>query len=181
MDAKKYTNLLRSPANIKEEDLQELDKILHDHPYCKSAAILYLAGYSQHDESKYKAELAGTALYGSDRLLLQWVVDSLDQNAEPDLQPEPGQTKDLIEKFIEEEPSISKPVGEYKERIEQVTKSSEDNDAITSETLAQIHLNQGNKKRAIEIYNQLILNNPEKSSYFAAQIEKIQKKSKYSK
>jgi hypothetical protein len=178
MDAQKYTDLLRSPANIKEEDLQDLHKILHDHPYCKSAIILYLAGHYQHDETKYKAELAGTLLYGADRLLLQWVVDSLDQNAEQDPQPLPDQSKDLIEKFIEEEPSISKPVGEYKDNIEQAAKSSEDNDAITSETLAQIHLNQGNKKRALEIYKQLILNNPEKSSYFAAQIEKIQKKSK---
>jgi hypothetical protein len=193
---------------VKQEDLHDLNKILHDHPYCKSAAILYLAGLHQHDESKYNVELKGTLLYGADRRLLQWVIDSLDQDAEQDpnpdiavvpepqpelekkavepqpelekkvVEPETGQATVLIEKFIKEEPSISKPVGDYKDNMDQAVKSSKDNDAITSETLAQIHLNQGNKKRAIEIYKQLMLKNPEKSSYFAAQIEKIQKKSK---
>ena len=178
MDPERFIKLLRSPANLEQEDLHDLDKILQDHPYCKSAAILYLVGLHQHDEGKYKTELATTLLFGADRRLLQWVIDSLDQDDEPEPKPEPAQSVELIDKFIKEEPSISKPAGDYKDGINQATKSSEDDDSITSETLAQIHLNQGNKKRAIEIYRQLMLKNPEKSSYFAVQIEKIQKKSK---
>ncbi|WP_161887675.1 hypothetical protein [Pontibacter russatus] len=45
---------------------------------------------------------------------------------------------------------------------------------IASESLANIFLNQGKVKKAIKIYEQLLLKYPEKKSYFAGQIEKLQ-------
>ncbi len=68
---------------------------------------------------------------------------------------------------------ISMTPEEEAEVEEKVNKSSELLNAMVSETLAEIFINQGNKPRAIEIYRQLSLNYPEKSDYFASRIQKL--------
>ncbi len=50
-------------------------------------------------------------------------------------------------------------------------KSIMHNDDILSETLADIHLKQGNFAKAAEMYERLMLQDPEKSVYFAAKIK----------
>ena len=82
--------------------------------------------------------------------------------------------KHLIDKFLEEEPSISPPIKSDFFNPEELAKQSlEDNDEIVSETLAKLFLKQGNVAKAIKIYKKLSLLYPEKSTFFAAQIEKI--------
>ena len=51
-------------------------------------------------------------------------------------------------------------------------------DGIVSETLAVIHVDQGNFQEAINTYEKLILKNPKKRSYFAAQIKILKQKIK---
>jgi hypothetical protein len=60
---------------------------------------------------------------------------------------------------------------------ESARKSIEENEGVLSETLARLIAAQGKKDKAIKIYQQLMLKNPQKSSYFAAQIEKLRKES----
>lgn len=52
-------------------------------------------------------------------------------------------------------------------------KSDQINEQIASESLAELYVEQGYKKRAISMYEKLRLIFPEKSAYFAAQIQKI--------
>jgi tetratricopeptide (TPR) repeat protein len=87
--------------------------------------------------------------------------------------------EDIIDKFIQEEPKISavsKP--EFFNPVDYAKQSLVDNESIVSETLARIYYEQGNLTKAIHIYKKLSLVYPEKSSFFAAQIEKIQKEVK---
>jgi len=51
--------------------------------------------------------------------------------------------------------------------------SLQDAQEVATETLADIYATQGHKDKAIEIYEQLILKNPKKHIYFAAQIERL--------
>jgi hypothetical protein len=52
-------------------------------------------------------------------------------------------------------------------------KSVDKEGIIVTETLAKITAKQGDLEKAIWMYQQLILKNPEKSDYFAVEIEKL--------
>jgi tetratricopeptide (TPR) repeat protein len=79
--------------------------------------------------------------------------------------------KELIDKFILENPSISRPKAEFYNPISVAQNSIIDQENIVSETLAKIYEKQGYFEKAISIYEKLGLKYPEKSRYFAAQIE----------
>ncbi len=81
--------------------------------------------------------------------------------------------KELIDKFILENPSISRPKAEFYNPISVAQNSIIDQENIVSETLAIIYEKQGYMEKAISIYEKLCLKYPEKSRYFAAQIERL--------
>lgn len=83
--------------------------------------------------------------------------------------------KEIIERFITEKPVITRPKKDFFDPVNMAHKSTEDPGDLVSETLAEIHLKQGNIEKALNIYAKLILLIPEKSAYFAARIEKIKK------
>ena len=83
--------------------------------------------------------------------------------------------KDIIDEFIKNEPSISRPKTEFYDPVDKARESVVDNENIVSETLAGIFYDQGHIQKAIKIYQKLSLKFPEKSSYFAALIKKAEK------
>ena len=88
-------------------------------------------------------------------------------------EPKKLSRKELIDKFILENPSISRPKAEFYNPISVAQNSIIDQENIVSETLAKIYEKQGYFEKAISIYEKLGLKYPEKSRYFAAQIEQI--------
>ena len=80
---------------------------------------------------------------------------------------------DLIDKFLKESPHI--------DRNKEVSEGDMGESSITppeglfTEKLAVLYTEQKLYDKAIAIYNELILKNPEKSAYFAARIEEINK------
>ena len=83
---------------------------------------------------------------------------------------------EIIDKFIAENPSISRPKQEFFNPISAAQDSVVDQEKIVSETLAMIYAKQGYLEKAISIYEKLILKNPEKSVYFAGQINELKNK-----
>jgi len=96
-------------------------------------------------------------------------VKKIDRNPKP-------QQADLINKFIDQKTTISKPKKEPFFKAEDVAKESlvENNELVTP-TLAKVYLEQGHYEKAILAYEKLSLKYPEKNSFFANQIKLINK------
>ncbi|NOQ74269.1 MAG: hypothetical protein GQ574_19830 [Crocinitomix sp.] len=84
----------------------------------------------------------------------------------------------LLDKFMQEEPRISKPVRDFYSPVKNARKSVEESDDMVTETLAKIHVLQKNYSKAISAYEKLMLLYPEKKTFFASRIEKIREESK---
>ena len=92
----------------------------------------------------------------------------------------------IVNQFIENEPKISrnsphktqeeKPKKEFFSPTKKAKESLELTHMPVSETLAKIFALQGNYPKAIYVFEQLILKNPEKKVFFVAQIEELRKK-----
>ena len=81
---------------------------------------------------------------------------------------------ELIDKFIVSNPRIEPQRDKTDNPNEDISQPFvEKTDGLVTETLAKIYVCQGYYSKAIEIYEKLSLKFPEKSSYFATQIEKV--------
>lgn len=79
----------------------------------------------------------------------------------------------VIDEFIKNNPKIV-PTKSY-ETSDKIKAKHEPSSTLMTETLARVYMEQKRYDKAIQAFKILILNNPEKSSFFADQIQEIER------
>jgi tetratricopeptide (TPR) repeat protein len=79
----------------------------------------------------------------------------------------------ILDKFIRENPRISRGKAEFYNPVNMAKQSVEEDDELVTETLANVYYKQGHFKKAIRAYEKLCLIYPHKMTYFASLIQKI--------
>ncbi len=93
----------------------------------------------------------------------------------PTLEPRPARPARAVPAMAPATQPSAKPEPVAKTGIAHVLaeKSVSENKDVLSETLARIYVQQGHREKAIQMYQRLSLAFPEKSAYFAAEIDKL--------
>lgn len=93
----------------------------------------------------------------------------------PEAAPVAGEPEAPPEETAELTPAPAEPASPALSAQELAERSVTENRDVISETLARLLARQGYREKAIDMYQRLCLAFPEKSQYFAAEIEKLKK------
>ncbi len=111
------------------------------------------------------------------RYFVDWVLSY--SNFEKENENSPLESKiEMIDSFLEKNPKIPniKEKGDQDDFLNYASNNKFNKSKLMTETLAKIYFDQKKIKKAIYAYKILSLKYPEKSSFFANQIKKLQKK-----
>jgi tetratricopeptide (TPR) repeat protein len=179
LSKEQFLDIVKNPFSAQGR-VEQMDEFVELYPYCQPAWLILLrileGSGDAYNQLLNKAAARCTSFSNATLFLNQTqfseqsgarlnIVNSADKVADSKIE--------IIEKFIQSEPKIFPRESDFTQAETLALKSNEDRLGFVSETLAEIYLKQGNKLKAIKIYEQLALNNPEKSSYFAALIENL--------
>jgi hypothetical protein len=157
-----------------------LDKTRKEHanvyqPYVKQSTPQAAAQTTQTVEQKEPLDELQKQYYQN--IVSTTSITELDENLSK-IPPMAAPRKEdkIIQRFIQEEPHIKHPAGAKLDNENKAKRSSEDKEELVTETLARIYTEQMLYHKAILTYKKLMLKYPEKSLYFAGQIEQLENK-----
>jgi predicted XRE-type DNA-binding protein len=184
-------------------NLLNLERLITKFPYCSILHMYAARFSSLLNNQNKEAHKVLSAVYISDRVKLKEflerpatesplkkkqqqkaeiptinkdILDEINQYSEPDLSENPTK-EELIERFLRiENPKVStvEHEGANLFTIDKIIKNSASKEfKNVTETMAKLYLQQGNKVMAVKIYEQLMIDNPKKSVYFANRIKEI--------
>jgi len=150
-------DLLELDENETEELLEILDEDIDEHPV-------------EEIVEETKEDIVEEIVEETKEDIVEETVE--EPETVPDEVPAPDQNR-LITSFIRGEPGPIRADQETSLKGDVSLASNREHDGFITDTLAQIYVKQGLLAKAIYAYEKLSLKYPEKSAYFAAQIEKI--------
>jgi hypothetical protein len=175
-------NVYKKVANQVQRDMQEerVVDLTHDELKLSKEPLQNLSELQEF----YDAETNKT-ITGKKRDFNAWLRSTQkpkikrndnDRSAEKPLRSEhssvASKTSKRVDEFIKKSPSITSP-NEYEPKMNELSVKDTPSSQLMTETLAEIFVEQKKYDKAIQAYKILILNNPEKNSFFASRIEKI--------
>jgi len=185
MTRDKLLNYIKHPEYLNEKSLPELKELVSHYPYFQTAVLLYLKNLKNVDDLNYQYELKKTALLIPDREKLKEILEkefSIIESEQNEYNIEDVaettnklQHAELIDKFLSENPHIKPTDEEGSTLLAPPVEEENITDSIFTESLAKIYIKQKQYAKAIRIFEKLNLKYPEKSSYFADQIEFLNK------
>jgi hypothetical protein len=170
--SKPEKNLRDNISNLLSMQLEELELIdPAEAELVPEIALDIEKTYNQVPDSN----VAGEGKEEPDLLLLETDTTSATNDLSNENKTKQPKTTDLIDKFIEDSPSLSPPKIDTQPQVDISEESVKEHEGFFTDTLAKIYVRQGYFSKAIFTYEKLILKYPEKSDYFADQIKEIQK------
>ena len=169
MNRHSHSILISSGAETMESD--EVMLVMDEEPASDDERIFYMdPGFSVPDFS----DLLELDNDSGKNLISVENDNSPEQHVEDAGRSKKHLQSELIDKFILANPRIVPVKDPSKVSTEDISKPYNEKEGVfVTETLARIYINQGYYSKAIDIYQELCLKFPEKSSYFASQIELV--------
>lgn len=139
----------------------------------------FILPFNNNDWKLEESRLEEPGQPNSESLLLNY-LEYLREQKNKKQKPDKKREKSIISRFIQKDPTIS-PLSASEASSEDddnsgETPQSQSKPIFISETFAQLLEKQGKIEKAIGVYEELILKNPEKNSYFATRIQELKKK-----
>lgn len=195
MQAESLIILIQNQRLLNEETVKKLKLLTEKYPWFQLGWMLYLKNLKQINSPEYQLILKKVAVRVPNRkLLYNYLHADFQKNSdkneyenslhvfdETDNEIENSEGSSLIDKFLMLKPGAIRRISDNQEsegmenRAAILEKSVTENDELITESLASIYLQQKNYEKALTAYKKLSLKYPEKSIYFATQIEEIEK------